>query len=82
MTPGQMLVSPATQARFRVVETSSDGSRAVVEGVRTGGRLLVRGDGRGGYWATLVTDTGESGPSLFASLIPRGARFRLREAGA
>jgi hypothetical protein len=82
MTPGQMLVSPATQARFRVVETSSDGSRAVVEGVRTGGRLLVREDDRGGYWATLVTDTGRSGPSLFDSLIPRGTRFRLREVEA
>lgn len=77
MTPGQAMWRPDGAARFLVVEVRDDGSKAIVEGQRTGGRLFVVPDGLGRYWARQVTDNGQPGDSLFDSLVPVGRRFLL-----
>lgn len=82
MTPGQTLWRPDTGARFTVEEVRGDGGEAIVRGQRTGGRLFVVPDALGRYWARSVVDNGQSGASLFDSLVPVGRRFLLYGPGA
>src|SRR5690349_24422089 len=81
---GQMICLKATGARFEVEEVEEgpngeSGQRAILRGVRTGGRLMayeVDGDARtGGLWARRVEDNGRSG-DLFGTLTPTGGWLR------
>jgi hypothetical protein len=76
MITGQTFYAPATSATFRVIEAAADGTRAIAAGLRTGARVMVFEAGPG-YYARRVTDNGASGPSLFDSLAPAGARFKV-----
>jgi hypothetical protein len=76
METGQMFWLKRTGARFEVEEVSSD--RAIARGMRTGARILVT-ETPSGYYGRTVQDNGQSGSSLFDSLIPSGPRFAMRD---
>lgn len=84
MTPGQRLTMVCSGAVFVVEEVNRDGTRAIVRGVRTGGRLMAyespSGPGGSPYFhGRIVDDNGRPGRSLFASLTPRGQRHVMEE---
>ena len=76
MITGQVFWMPRTGARFRVLETSGDGLRAIAAGERTGGRLLVIQEAHR-YCARHVEDNGQSG-TLLDTLTPHGPRYTLK----
>jgi hypothetical protein len=77
MNTGQTFQMASTKAVFTVEETSADGRRGIAAGLRTGARILVIETIDDGYFAREVTDNGENG-SLLDTLIPHGARYRVR----
>jgi hypothetical protein len=76
MTPGQTFTLMNTGARFEVTEVRA--GQAIARGARTGARIIITGE-PGAWWGRLTADNGQSGPSLFDSLVPRGPRYRMRD---